>query len=214
MASPTQDLDLFVRDALARGESREAIASALAGAGWPPEQVKGALDGWAEVPFAVPVPKPRPYLSPREAFLYLVLFATLYLTAWHLGSLLFDLINAAIPDQAEHPFQAGMRDNSMRFSVASLVIAFPIYLFVARLLSRELARNPVKRLSAVRRWLTYLTLFLAVTVLVCDLIALVHSLLGGDLTLRFVLKVLVVGAIAGAIFGFYLVDLRREEREA
>ena len=214
MAAPTQDLDLFVREALASGETRPAIEAALAGAGWPAEQVRAALGSWAEVPFSVPVPKPRPYLSPREAFLYLVLFATLYLSAWHVGSLLFDLINAAIPDPADAGYAAGMRDDSMRFSVASLVIAFPIYLFVARLLSRELARNPVKRLSAVRRWLTYLTLFLAVTVLVCDLIALVHSLLGGDLTLRFVLKVLVVGAIAGAIFGFYLADLRREEREA
>ena len=214
MAAPTQDLELFVRDALARGETRPAIEAALAGAGWPAEQVRAALGSWAEVPFSVPVPKPRPYLSPREAFLYLVLFATLYLSAWHVGSLLFDLINAAIPDPADAGYAAGMRDDSMRFSVASLVIAFPIYLFVARLLSRELARNPVKRLSAVRRWLTYLTLFLAVTVLVCDLIALVHSLLGGDLTVRFVLKVMVVGAIAGAIFGFYLADLRREEREA
>ena len=214
MAAPTQDLDLFVREALASGETRPAIEAALAGAGWPAEQVRAALGSWAEVPFSVPVRKPRPYLSPREAFLYLVLFATLYLSAWHVGSLLFDLINAAIPDPADAGYAAGMRDDSMRFSVASLVIAFPIYLFVARLLSRELARNPVKRLSAVRRWLTYLTLFLAVTVLVCDLIALVHSLLGGDLTVRFVLKVMVVGAIAGAIFGFYLADLRREEREA
>ena len=214
MASSTQDLDLFVRDALARGESRQAVQAALADAGWAPEQVRNALDAWAEVPFSVPVPRPRPYLSPREAFLYLVLFATLYLSAWHLGSLLFDLINAAIPDPADSAYADGMRDHSMRFSVASLVIAFPIYLFVARLLSRELAANPVKRLSAVRRWLTYLTLFLAVTVLVCDLIALVYNLLGGDLTLRFVLKVLVVGAIAGAVFGFYLSDLRREERQA
>ena len=214
MASPTQDLDLFVRDALARGQSRNDIEAALAAAGWPPEQVGPALAAWADVPFAVPVPRPRPYLSPREAFLYLVLFATLYLSAWHVGSLLFDLIALAIPDPAEMAFITAGRDDSMRFSVASLVIAFPLFVFVARLLSRELARNPAKRLSAVRRWLTYLTLFLAVTVLVCDLIALVHSLLGGDLTLRFVLKVLVVGAIAGSVFGFYLVDLRREEREA
>ena len=214
MAAPTQDLDLFVREALASGETRPAIEAALAGAGWPAEQVRAALGSWAEVPFSVPVPKPRPYLSPREAFLYLVLFATLYLSAWHVGSLLFDLINAAIPDPADPAHAVRSLAHSMRWSVASLVIAFPIYLFVARLLSRELARNPVKRLSAVRRWLTYLTLFLAVTVLVCDLITLVHSLLGGDLTVRFVLKVLVVGAIAGAIFGFYLADLRREEREA
>ena len=214
MASPTQDLDLFVRDALARGESRDAIREALAAAGWPGEQVEPALAGWAQVPFPVPVPRPRPYLSPREAFLYLVLFAALYLTAWHVGSLLFDLIAIAIPDPAEAPSAAAGRDVSMRFSVASLAGAFPVFVFVARLLSRDLARNPAKRLSAVRRWLTYLTLFLAVTVLVCDLIALVYSLLGGDATLRFVLKVLVVGAIAGAVFGFYLSDLRREEDAA
>jgi hypothetical protein len=34
------------------------------------------------------------------------------------------------------------------------------------------------------------------------------------LTIRFVLKVLVAAVIAGAIFGYYLLDLRREEKEA
>src|SRR3546814_882902 len=104
--------------------------------------------------------------------------------------------------------------DSMRMSVASILIAFPLFLFVARLLGRELARNPAKRQSVVRRWLTYMTLFLAAGVLVGDLIALVYHLLGGELTLRFMLKVLVVGGIAGGIFGFYLQDLRREERES
>jgi uncharacterized membrane protein YraQ (UPF0718 family) len=70
----------------------------------------------------------------------------------------------------------------------------------------------VARLSPVRRWLTYLTLFLASTALVCDTITLVYHLLGGEITLRFLLKVLVVAAIAGAIFGYYLSDLRRGEK--
>ena len=65
MAAPTQDLDLFVREALVSGETRPAIEAALAGAGWPAEQVRAALGSWAEVPFSVPVPKPRPYLSPH-----------------------------------------------------------------------------------------------------------------------------------------------------
>ena len=43
--------------------------------------------------------------------------------------------------------------------------------------------------------------------------ALVYRLLGGELSLRFVLKVLVVGVIAGGVFGYYLGELRREERE-
>ena len=214
MAAATRELDLFVRDALVQGASKDEIATALAAAAWPTEQVRNALDAYADVPFRVPVPKPQPYLSAREAFLYLVLFASLYVAAWHLGSLLFDLVNHAFPDPADSRYMAQAFGSSVRWSTASVIIAFPVFLFVARHLSRELARNPVKRLSAVRRWLTYLTLFLAAVVLVGDMITLVYNVLGGELTVRFVLKVLVAAAIAGCIFGWYLVDLRREEREA
>jgi hypothetical protein len=42
---------------------------------------------------------------------------------------------------------------------------------------------------------------------------LIYSLLGGELTARFVLKVLVVAVIAGTIFWFYVSDLRVDERE-
>ncbi|MCF7221434.1 DUF5671 domain-containing protein [Marilutibacter chinensis] len=214
MASSTQELELFVRDSLAAGASRDGIQAALATAGWAPEQVRSALDAYADVAFPVPVPRPRPYLSAREAFLYLVLFSTLYVAAYHLGSLLFDLITRALPDPADSEFMLDRVGHSMRWSVASVIIAFPVFLFVARHLGRELARNPVKRLSAVRRWLTYLTLFVAAAVLIGDMITLVSNLLGGELTLRFVLKVLVVAAIAGTIFGYYLGDLHKEEREA
>lgn len=213
MAGATQNLELFVRDALLKGISRDTIEAALTAAGWTPEQTRDALDAYADVAFPVPVPKPRPYLSPREAFLYLVLFATLYLSAYHLGSLLFDFINRAFPDAADPIYPANIV-HSMRWSVASLVIAFPLFLFVARHLGKDLARNPVKRLSAVRRWLTYLTLFIAATVLIGDLITLVYNVLGGELSIRFVLKVLVVAMIAGTIFGYYLRDLRREEKES
>ena len=214
MAAATRELELFVRDALAGGASKDEIAAALAAAAWPAEQVRSALDAYADVPFRVPVPKPQPYLSAREAFLYLVLFASLYVAAWHLGSLLFDLINHAFPDPADPRYVAQGLGSSIRWATASVIIAFPVFLFVARYLARELARNPVKRLSAVRRWLTYLTLFLAAVVLVGDMITLVYNVLGGELSVRFVLKVLVAAVIAGGIFGWYLVDLRREEREA
>jgi len=214
VAAGTQELELFVREALSKGASKDAIEAALAAAGWAPEQTRSALNAYADVAFAVPVPKPRPWLSAREAFLYLVLFATLYVAAWHLGSLLFDLINRAWPDPADNAFAYGRLKESMRWSTASVIIAFPVFVFVARYLGRELARNPVKRLSAVRRWLTYLTLFVAASVLIGDMITLVYNLLGGELTVRFVLKVLVAALIAGAIFGYYLLDLRREEREA
>jgi len=50
-------------------------------------------------------------------------------------------------------------------------------------------------------------------VLIGDFTYVVYSFLGGELTVRFVLKALVVAVIAGTAFGYYLWDLRANERE-
>lgn len=210
MASGSEELEQFVREALLRGQSKDDIAQALAAAGWSAQQTRSVLDAYADIPFAVPVPRPRASVSARDAFFYLVLFATLYFAAYHLGSLLFDFINRTWPD-ATQLSHGDYRNSSMRWSTAAIIIAFPVFAFMARLIAREVARNPIKRLSPVRRWLTYLTLFIAATVLIGDMTTLVYNVLGGELTLRFVLKVLVAGLIAGSVFGYYLWDLRREE---
>lgn len=212
MTTGARDLTSFVREALVRGCTREQTAAALQEAGWASEQIKDALSAFAEVDFAVPVPRPRPYVSAREAFLYLVLFTTLYLSAYHLGSLLFDLVNRAFPDAA---VGNGIRlGSSMRWSVATIIIAFPVFLGLSVRIGRELACQPVKRQSAVRRWLTYLTLFVASVTLLIDLITLVDHVLGGELTVRFVLKVVIVVVVAGTVFSYYLRDLRRDEAAA
>lgn len=202
----------FVREALGQGIPRAEVEVALTGAGWPPEQVADALRSFADVEFPVPVPTPRPYLSAREAFLYLVLFMSLYTVAYHLASLSFDIIDRRLPDAAE-PAMHYWRD-SMRFSVAALVVAFPVFVGLSLTIGRGMRRDPTKRASRVRKWLTYLTLFVAAVTLMCDVITLVYKVLGGEATTRFVLKVIVVGVIAGVVFGYYLWDLRKEEREA
>lgn len=214
MASGIQDLELFVRAALTQGSKKPDIEKGLLEAGWPVDQVKGALGLFADVAFPVPIPKPRPYLSAREAFSYLLLFTTLYLSAYYFGSLLFEFVNLKFPDPASNAYSWRSPMESIRWSASSIVVAFPIFLLLSRKIYRELARSPIKRLSAIRRWLTYLTLFVTAGFLIGDLTTLVYNALGGELTIRFILKVLIVGAIAGTIFGFYLWDLRSEEREA
>ncbi len=212
MASGIQDLEWFARESLLRGLGKQEIRKAMLDAGWSEDQVRNAVDAYADVAFAVPVPRPRPQLSARDAFLYLILFTTLYISSYNLGSLLFDFINKAIPDATVRTYQSGSWD-SMRWSSSSLIVAFPMFLFLSYHIGKDVARNPVKRLSPIRRWLTYLTLFVASCVLIGDLTALVYNTLGGELTSRLMLKVLTVGAIAGTVFGHYLSDLRREERE-
>lgn len=207
----TDDLTPFVRDALARGVPRPEIEAALLEAGWPREQVARGLAAYAEIDFPVPVPRPRAYLSPREAFLYLVLFTTLFLAVFNLGGALFDLIERAVPDPAETRYHG---DTSLRWHLAYLIVSFPVFLFLTWRQGRELQRDPTKRASRVRKWLTYLTLFVAAGFIVGDLVALVFHFLEGELTLRFLSKVLVVALLAGTTFGYYLWDLRRDEEEA
>src|SRR5215471_337932 len=125
---PTEDVVRFVREALAVGRSRAEIQDALLRAGWTRDQTNDALAAFADVEFPVPVPRPRPYVSAREAFLYLTLFATLYTSAYHLGDLVFDLINRAFPDPAARFEQTAWAIASMRWSVASLMVSFPIFL--------------------------------------------------------------------------------------
>ena len=66
----------------------------------------------------------------------------------------------------------------------------------------------------VRRWLTYLTLLVGAGILIGVVTSIVYNLLGGELTIRFVLQVLTVGAITGSVFGYFLRDIRKEEAAA
>ncbi|MBD94444.1 MAG: hypothetical protein CL482_09335 [Acidobacteria bacterium] len=209
----SEELTRFVRDGLSHGATRGRIEEVLRGAGWALGDVQGALASYADVEFPVPVPRPQPYLSAREAFMYLLLFATLYISAFSLGQLCFQLINQMFPDPAVSPLAPELARQATRWSVAYLIVAFPIFLTLSRRVGGEVATDPAKRGSKVRRWLTYLTLFVAAAVLIGDVANLVYSLLGGELTVRFCLKVLTIGGIAGTAFWFYLSDLRRDERE-
>jgi len=200
----------FVHDALSRGVSREDIIQSLRDGGWDAKEINAALDAFVESELPVPVPRKRVSSSPKEAFLFLMLFAALYTTAFALGAVLFDLINITMPLPGEAAQRAII---SLRYGLASVIVAFPIFLFMCRIVSREALKNPGQRISPVRRWLTYMTLFVASVSIVADLITLIIRFLEGDITPRFCLKVAVVAILAGGIFIYYLRDLRRDEVE-
>jgi hypothetical protein len=199
----------FIDASLRAGKRRDEIQEALAAAGWSREQIGDGLGFFADVPFAVPVPKPRAYLSARDAFFYLLLFGTLYVSAYQFGSLLFHFINLAFPDGL-NSYQIPAARRGIRWATASLIVAFPVFLWISLRIGRDLAADPTRRQSAVRRWLTYLTLLVAAGIIVGDSITLVYNLLSGEITTRFMLKVIVVALITGAIFGYYWRSIRKD----
>ncbi len=207
-----EELRRFIKESLERGIDRETIRAVLLEAGWQERDVRSALAAYADVDFPVAVPRPRPYLHAREAFLYLVSFISLYVFAFSLGAVLFGLIDHTFPDTL-HRYRspASAADAT---ALAAVIVAFPLYLFLMRRLAVAVAADPERRQSLVRRWLTYLTLVVGAGIILGDIIALLASLLTGDPTVSFFLKVAAVLLIVAPIFGYYLWDMRQAEDEA
>jgi MFS family permease len=203
-----QTLDIFIRDALNRGERRERIAAALVAAGWTQKEIDNALDDYADNDLGLAVPKPRPYVSAREAFLYLVLFMLLGVVAWNLGSLLFALIDTAVADELdqENGFLFANRETQIRQAIAGLVVGGPLFAWLALHIRKQRRHNPAMQRSRVRKWLTYIALIIASFTLIGDAIGLVYSFLAGELSTRLLLKLLVVAILAGGVFVYFIRD--------
>src|SRR5262245_34043308 len=212
LPSVNPDLHAFVREALARGTSRDDVRKALRDARWPEDEIEAELAAWHDAGLGLPVPKRRIGFSPREAFLYLLLFVALYLVAYNVGAILFAWVERTWPDPIMNWEEAwDSRRDWVRFALASVLVAFPVYLYTSRVIGRAVAADPEKRNSGVRRWLTYLTLFNAACVLIGDFIVVLQGLFKGELTARFVSKAAIVAAIGGWMLAHYMSGLRRDE---
>jgi hypothetical protein len=200
----------FIEHARTRGMDHATIRMLLLSAGWKEKEIARALTAQA---LDLPVPTPPDVGGAREAFLHLVAFASLHTAGIAALSLTFDCIDLLVPDPAVTAFASDRRDmvrTSIRWSLSALLVAFPVFLWLSVLLVRELRESPDRARSPVRRWLTYLTLFVASLALAGDVTVLVSRLLEGELSLRFLLKALAVAVVAGGGFAYYFQSLRLE----
>jgi hypothetical protein len=205
-----EELTTFVRDALTRGVPRAEIEAVLTQSGWSRSQAREALAAFAEVPFAIPVPRPRAYTAAREAFLYGILFVAMYVAAFNLGALAFAVIERAFPEGVRI---IGLRETA-RGPLAAVAAALPVFIYASRLTARDIRMDPGKRVSEIRNKLTYLTLFISAAVMIGVGAGLIYGLLGGELTVRFGLKAFTAAVIAAGIFRYYLVDIRAAGADA
>ncbi len=148
----------------------------------------------------------KPRLTPRDFFLYLGALATLYWSAGSLLALLFAIVDTKFRDELHYYFDP--YSGGIRFAIASLVVVFPISLVLFRAIKRDALAAPQKFLLPLRRWLYSITIFVTAAALAGDVIALLNSFLGGELTTRFVLKVLAVLLVAGLVFWYCLLEIR------
>lgn len=154
----------------------------------------------------------NPKNTPKDVFLHLFNIITFYLSVIGFITLYVKYINVLFPDQLNFYFSS--LAEAIRVASAILLISWPVYLGTIWLLERDLRAWPEKKEYKLRKWLLYFTLFIAAITIVASLITFVYNFLSGELTTRFVLKVLVVLVVALAVFGYYLWDLKRKDLKA
>lgn len=145
-------------------------------------------------------------ITAKDFFLHLAVIALLYTGTVALLNILFSVINVAFPRVTEFDYYAS---TSISLPVATLIVVFPLFLFLANVVRKGYAEEPSRKEYPVRKWLIYITLFIAGVVLAGDLVILIYYFLDGqELTTGFILKILSVLVVAGSLFGYYLDDLK------
>lgn len=148
-----------------------------------------------------------PKSTPKDVFMQLLLTVTLYASVISFITLLWQYINVWFPDPLNYYHRGVLQ--SIRWSASVLVVMFPVYVLLSWLINRDFKADAIRRDIKVRKWLVYLTLFISALTVIIDVITLVYNFLGGELTLKFFLKILVVLITAAAVFGYYFWDLRK-----
>lgn len=141
-----------------------------------------------------------------DFFLWLGALICLYASVTSIITLMFEYINHAYPDPLA--YYGDTYSGSIRLAMATLIVLAPIGVYLLRTIRLSVMREPAKANTWVRKWALILTIFLAVAVGAIDLITLINTFLGGEITTRFLLKVFVVLLVSIFVGAHYIADLR------
>lgn len=134
----------------------------------------------------------------KDFFLYVGFFAVLYTLIGNFINFTFSVINSVYPD-----YQYSFSDpyaGSMRMSIAIMVVLTPILIGLARKMHRDIRDDAERSNIWVRRWGLYITLAATIVTLASDLIALIYRFLGGEISARFVWKVVILAVLSGVMW--------------
>lgn len=154
------------------------------------------------------------HTSAKDFFLHLLSIVTLYISAISFGTLLFQIIDFNFPDALAGYYNDGsMYLGAVRWCIASIIVALPVFMGISKLITRDYIKNPEKKELKVRTWLMYLTMFIAAVAIIISTMSVIYNFLGGEITTRFMLKVLTIVYIAGMVFGYYLYKVRATKED-
>lgn len=154
------------------------------------------------------IPEEKIKIAPKDFFLWAGAMVAFYASVIAFINLIFRYIDYVFPnplnDYQVDPYQSGISG-----FMATVIVAFPIFLVLMRIIRRLIVANPMRQEIWIRRWALFLTLFVAGSTIAGTLIVLLTTFLSGEeLTARFLLKILTVFIVASAVFAHFLADIK------
>lgn len=141
--------------------------------------------------------------TPKDFFLHAGATVALYVVAGSLINLMFSIINRAFPDALNNYFTV----SSVAWPISVLIVLVPIFYVLEWFINRDTKDHPEKADLPIRKWRIYLTLFLAIAFIGGDLIALINTYLNGEMTARFIWKIVAILLVAGTIGKYYFFSI-------
>jgi hypothetical protein len=138
------------------------------------------------------------------------LLITLITSVTSFINLVFETLNKRFPDVLNASYQYGYSTyeyDSIRMALATLIIFFPVFVVISYFW-KKFSRGEMGRIDKIiRKWVMYIILFLSSIVLMVDLVVLIRYFISGEITTRFILKIIVVLITAGIVGKYYIFEL-------
>jgi len=150
-------------------------------------------------------------LTPYFFFITLGVLIALITSVSAFLNLVFETLNHVFPDVLTDSYRTGYYSyafDSIRSALSILIIFFPIYLILENRWYKAATKALTHFDEILRRWAIYLILFLASLTILIDLVTLVRYFVSGEITTRFILKVLVTLSVASIVGWYYIRRLR------
>lgn len=151
-------------------------------------------------------------IAPHFFFTTLGVVVSLMVATVGFLNLIFETLDHAFPDALNATYQYGYQSytyDGVRTALAIVIIAFPVFFALGNIWRRAIKKGLSHADEVLKKWVVYGLIFLIALTAFVDFIVLVRYFVAGEITLRFVLKVLAV-VVTCSLLGAYFVDVLKK----
>jgi hypothetical protein len=154
-------------------------------------------------------------LSPKFFFLSLGVLVSLIASVTSFLNLAFSTLDKKFPDVLNATYQYGYNTydyTAMRSALSMLIIFFPVFLLLSYFWTRMVIKNLGRIDDVIKKWMLYLVVFLSSVVVIVDLVMLVQYFVSGEITSRFIYKVIITLLVALFVGSYYILELMNRRK--